>query len=148
METNKSKMGPSLAEVAQRLERWRKQRGGHGRRIPEELWSAIVEAAKAEDIGTTVRVLGVKKEQLERRLVGHQGAAGSNAAAIGSRSRIPAGGSAGFVEVDSQRVFSGGQMTVRLTNRAGERVEIALSGTMAEAMEMVQALWGRERCSS
>lgn len=142
MEMKKSKMNPGLAEVAQRLERWRRLHGGHGRRIPEELWTAIVATATTEEVGAAARALGVKKEQLERRLARQQEA---EVVGIAGGSRSPSGHSQSFVEVDSQRVFSGGQMTVRLTSREGEQVEIALPGTMTDAMVMVQALWSRER---
>ena len=136
-----SKMKPALAGVAQRLERWRERHGGHGRRIPEELWSAIVEAARAEGVGVTARTLGVKREQLVRRL-SRQLEVSAEATATTSGQSHPSR-SVSFVEVDSQRVFSSGQMTVRMTSPGGERVEIALPGTMADAMEMVQALWSR-----
>ncbi len=51
--------------------------------------------------------------------------------------------SAGFVEVDAQRVFSRGQMLVRLTSRDGEQLEIALEGGVADVTAVARAFWSR-----
>ena len=48
-----------------------------------------------------------------------------------------------FVEMDAERVFSRGQMQVRLTNRDGEQLEIALEGGAADVMTVARAFWSR-----
>ena len=45
--------------------------------------------------------------------------------------------------MDAERVFSRGQMQVRLTNRDGEQLEIALEGGAADVMTVARAFWSR-----
>jgi hypothetical protein len=43
--------GPGqLESLSERLEHWRDQHGGRGRRIPDELWAEAMEVAKEEGV--------------------------------------------------------------------------------------------------
>jgi hypothetical protein len=50
--------------LRERLERWREQHGGRGRRIPDELWAEAMEVAEKEGVERTAGVLRLEHERL------------------------------------------------------------------------------------
>lgn len=130
--------GEQLGSVQKRLARWRAEHGGRGRPIPEALWVAAAAVATAEGVEATARALDVDRARLWRR-VNRSAPSAVGAAKASMRS------AASFVEVDAERVFSRGQMLVRLTNREGEQLEIALEGGTADVTAVARAFWGRAR---
>jgi hypothetical protein len=58
---------PQLDGARQRLERWRKEHGGTGRAIPEELWDEAARVAREEGIAETARALRLDRYRLARR---------------------------------------------------------------------------------
>lgn len=134
----REKRREQLGRVQKRLARWRARHGGRGRPIPEALWAAAAAVAAAEGVEATARALDVDQARLSRRM--KRSAPGS----IGApKPSLPA--TASFVEVDAERVFSRGQMLVRLTNRDGEQLEIALEGGAADVTAVARAFWSRAR---
>lgn len=127
-----------LGRVQKRLARWRAQRGGRGRPIPEALWAAAAEVAAVDGVEATARALDVDRARLSRRVKQ------SPPRAVGAPNASLAA-TASFVEVDAERVFSRGQMLVRLTNRDGEHLEIALEGGAADVTTVARAFWSRTR---
>jgi hypothetical protein len=132
----REKSGEQLVRVQKQLARWRAVHGGRGRPIPAALWAAAAEVASTEGVEATARALNVDRARLLRRVKG------SPPRSVGVR-RAPLPASAGFVEVDAARVFSRGQMLVRLTNREGEQLEIALEGGAADVATVARAFWSR-----
>lgn len=126
-----------LARVRKQLARWRARHGGRGRPIPTTLWAAAAEVASAEGVDATARALGVDRARLLRRMMGS-----APPSSVGVPS-APLHATAGFVEVDAARVFSRGQMLVRLTSRDGEQLEIALEGGAADVATVARAFWSR-----
>ena len=123
-----------LGRVQKKLQHWRSQHGGRGRALPQELWAAAVEVAVVEGVEVTARALGVKHERL-RELVARSGAGWAAAAEHAAAS------SAAFVEVDAQRVFTRGQMVVRVSGRDGAQLEITLEGGTADVASLVRTFW-------
>lgn len=127
-----------LEQVQKRLARWRARHGGRGRPIPDALWAAAATVASTVGVDATARALDVDRARLSRRV---KRSPSSSVAA--SKASSPSGAS--FVEVDAERVFSRGQMLVRLTNRDGEQLEIALEGGTADVTAVARAFWSRSR---
>jgi hypothetical protein len=127
-----------LGRVQRQLGQWRAQHGGRGRRIPDALWAAAAAVASKEGVEATARALTVDRARLCRRMEGPPASAAATA-------KSPLHSRARFVEVDAGRVFSRGQILVRLTNREGEQLEIGLDGGAADAVAVASAFW--DRCS-
>jgi hypothetical protein len=125
-----------LEQVQKRLARWRARHGGRGRPIPDALWAAAATVASTVGVDATARALDVDRARLSRRV---KRLPSSSVAT--PKASSPA--SASFVEVDAERVFSRGQMLVRLTNRDGEQLEIALEGGAADVTAVARAFWSR-----
>lgn len=104
-----------LNGLQRRLTRWREMHGGRGRRLPEALWEAAVDLARAGDAGAVARVLRLHAVSLRRRL----GVEGRRDGAI--HRRRPA-----FVEVAPVAALAG---------RTGCRVEVVGIGGVRIAMD-------------
>ena len=134
--SEREKSREQLVRVQKQLARWRAQHGGRGRPIPAALWAAAAEVASTEGVEATARALDVDRARLLRRVK----CAPPSSVGV-RRGPLPTG--AGFVEVDAARVFSRGQMLVRLTNRDGEQLEIALEGGAADVATVARGFWSR-----
>jgi len=95
--------------------------------------------ASSAGVEATARALDVERVRLSR-YVRRCSPSGSVDAA---KAPLPSSGS--FVDLDAARVFSRGQMLVRLTNRDGEQLEIALTGGASDVAAVAQAFWSRAR---
>ncbi len=126
-----------LGRVQKELSEWRGQYGGRGRPIPEELWCAAAEVAAVEGVDVTARALGVDRERLSRRVA-------RSCAPLADAPKQTALSKA-FVEVDAQRVFSRGQVLVRLMGRDGEQVEFAFDAGTVDVAAVAQTFWSRVR---
>lgn len=126
-----------LVRLQKELARWRARHGGRGRSIPAALWAAAAEVATTAGLDATARALEVDRSRLLRRMKG----APPPRSVVVRKAALPP--TAGFVEVDAARVFSRGQMLVRLTNRDGEQLEIALEGGAGDVATVARAFWSR-----
>jgi hypothetical protein len=126
-----------LAEVQQRLQRWRQQHGGPGRPIPEEFWSEAVGLARVFGAGVTARALGVDRERLERR--------SESGAALSRGSATPDG----FLEVDTRRLLgpahAHAHAVLRLERPDGHRLELELDASCPalDVVALARAFWAR-----
>ncbi len=57
-----------LEVTRERLDRWRREQGGKGRWIPEELWKEAVDAAQSNGIESTARALRLNVDRLRERM--------------------------------------------------------------------------------
>jgi hypothetical protein len=135
--SEREKSREQLFRVQKQLAQWRARYGGRGRPIPATLWAAAAEVASTEGVDATARALDVDRARLLRRMMG---SARPNSVVV---PKAPLRATAGFVEVDAARVFSRGQMLVRLTSRDGEQLEIALEGGAADVATVARAFWSR-----
>jgi hypothetical protein len=92
--------------------------------------------ASSEGVEATARALAVDRARLLRRVECPQ-------ASSAGRRKEPLGSTTSFVELDAKRVFSRGQMLVRVTNREGEQLEIALEGGAADVVTVARTFWDR-----
>ncbi len=121
------------SSTRQRLERWRRQHGGPGRPIPEELWHEAVELARVEGVGATAKALRLDRRRLTARMseMGGQETGGIEA---------------GFVEVETGGMWLSGQTIVRLEGPDGERLQVEVNGpTPVDLVGLAQAFWSRQR---
>jgi hypothetical protein len=128
--------GDRLAQVRDRLARWRGAHGGRGVRIPEEMWAEVVEVARVEGIEATARMLHLDHARLAARMT----AAGTT----GGEAPTEAGG--GFVELDAGRLGLSPRTVIRFHGRDGERLEVELAaGAAIDLAALAEAFWRRGR---
>jgi hypothetical protein len=124
-----------LGRTRRRLERWRRQYGGPGRPIPDELWDEAVVIARVEGVDATARALRLDRGRLERRMA-------SSGSALDAMGRT----SDGFVEIDARGLCAAGQTVVRLEGRDGERLQIEWSSAGAlDVAALIRAFGSRPR---
>ncbi|MBI4020718.1 MAG: hypothetical protein HY369_00580 [Candidatus Aenigmarchaeota archaeon] len=142
-----------LKGLRQRVEAWRKQGGGRGARIPEELWNGAVLLARVEGIWATAQALRFNYNLLRDRVLRAEGgerAEGRMPAEVirvGQRERARRGGRGegtggpSFVELAMDPLDGGKKTVIEVTGRHGDRMRIE----MASAVDLVGLL--RTLCS-
>jgi len=113
-----SELPGGLEKTRQRFERWRQKRP-MGRRIPDSLWAAAVEAAESCGIGRTAKVLRLDYNSLKRRLEENL-----TARVRGSEGEPKAA----FVELAVPAAAASRECTVELEDGAGAKMRIHLRG--------------------
>ena len=125
-----------LAEVRDRLARWRAKHGGRGIRIPEAMWAEVVEVAQVEGVEATARALQLDPARLAARMTGAGTASGE----------MPAEASGGFVELDAGRLGLSPRTVIRFQGQDGERLEVELAaGAVIDLAALAEAFWRRGR---
>lgn len=125
-----------LAEVRDRLARWRAKHGGRGIRIPEAMWAEVVEVAQVEGVEATARALQLDPARLAARMTGARTASGEMAAKA----------SGGFVELDAGRLGLSPRTVLRFQGKDGERLEVELAaGAAIDLATLAEAFWRRGR---
>ena len=118
---------PTIEEVVSRFEQWRQTRQGKAH-IPDELWSAAIEAARRDGVNRTAAALHLDGGKLKRRMVA--------AGAVASKAEPPA-----FVEFMAAATTGQAEYTIELEGRNG-RLRIHCKGaTAANLAELSRALW-------
>ena len=121
-----------LAQVHDRLARWRAEHGGRGIRVPEAMWAEVVEVARVEGVEATARALHLDPARLAVRMT----AAGE----------MPAETGGGFVELDGGRLGLSPRTVIRFHGRDGERLEVELAaGAVIDLAALGEAFWRRGR---
>jgi hypothetical protein len=117
----------SLEEAVRRFEEWRTNRSGKAR-IPAELWSVAVEAARREGINRTARALHVAWDDLKRRM--------ASTGEVPQQPRSPA-----FVELVASEAKSVSECTLEVEGRRG-KLRIQLKGASAfDLATLSRELW-------
>jgi hypothetical protein len=128
--------GDRLAQVRDRLVRWRTKHGGRGIRIPEAMWAEVVEVARVEGVEATAHALHLAPARLTARMTRAGTAPGEMAAEA----------SAGFVELDAGRLGLSSRTVIRFHGRDGEQLEIELApGAAIDLAALAEAFWRRGR---
>lgn len=105
----------SLEATRERLEMWRREHGGKGHWIPDELWMEAVGAAQSSGIETTARVLRLNAGRLRdrmRRSEGGECGPGREEAAM-------------FVELGA---LGGFRSVIETVGKDGQRMRIEITG--------------------
>ncbi len=128
--------GDRLAQVRDRLARWRAKHGGRGIRVPEAMWAEVVEVARVEGVEATARALHLAPTRLAARMT----AAGTPAG------EMVAEASGGFVELDAGRLGLSPRTVIRFQGQDGERLEVELAaGAVIDLAALAEAFWRRGR---
>lgn len=109
----------SLEEARRQFKRWRKRRPHSRSRIPEDLWSMAVEAAREHGVYRTSQALVLDYTHLKDRLA---------QAADTASSRVSEPGE-GFVELVGPSWGMASRCLVELSAPSGAKMRIELSGT-------------------
>jgi hypothetical protein len=131
---------PQIDGARQRLERWRREHGGTGRAIPEELWDEAARVAQAEGIAETARALRLDRYRLARRA--------EVEAETDVEVEADASTGAGFVELSASRLClsAPARTVVRLEGRDGERVTVEFDDEpRVDVVALSKAFWSRGR---
>lgn len=124
-----------MVEAQKHLEKWRKNGGGQGVRIPDELWREAVDLARAEGIYATAQALRLDYNGLKRRLTSTQD----------SYHSLPDPARASFVELRMEPSVSGSKTVVELVSRAGDRLRIEVMGhTGIDVVRLAQEVLRRD----
>ena len=125
-----------LAQVRDRLARWRAEHGGRGIRVPEVMWTEVVEVARVEGVEATARALHLDPTRLASRMTAAGTVVGEKPAEMGG----------GFVELDAGRLGLPPRTVVRFHGRDGERLEVELAaGAVIDVAALAEAFWRRGR---
>ena len=110
-----------LENVWRRFERWRRSRT-RGRRIPEALWAAAVEAAREYGASRTASVLRINYETLKRRLQQQRSETGE----VAKLGELP-----GFIELALPARGMVGECILELEDVDGAKMRVHLKGLEA-----------------
>ena len=125
-----------FAQVRDRLARWRAKHGGRGIRVPEAIWSQVVEVARAEGVEATACALQLDPARLAVRMTAAGTAAGKMPTEVGG----------GFVELDAGRLGLSPRTVIRFQGQDGERLEVELAaGAVIDLAALAEAFWRRGR---
>ena len=131
MNSKSKELESKIEPVRSQLEAWRRSRK-KGERIPEPLWQAMGELARAFGVGRMARVLGVGYHALKER-AGGPGRPVETSAAV-------------FVELPLSGAGPQSECVVELEDGRGAKMTLRLGlGSETQVLSMVQAFWGRER---
>lgn len=124
--------GGALRSLRQRLDRWRREHGGRGKRIPAVLWTEAGCVARAQGLAATARALGLRVQRLrEHAEVSEESVAG--------RVPVPA-----FVELTGTGTLGASRAVVELVGVEGQQMRIHLVGaSTAELVSLAEAFWSR-----
>ena len=135
---------PDMRKVYQRLQRWR---SSHARRvpIPEPLWAAAGELARAHGINSTAKALHLEYGKLRQRA---ESAGAAKKRVMKARSAVPHRVSPSapptFMELITPRPGSAASAVVELEGPRG-RMRIELKGVAREELvALSRALWDGE----
>ena len=121
-----------LIALRRRVEGWRREGGGRGSRIPEEMWAEAVSVSRTAGLYATARALRFNYENLRMRAI---------AARKGPR---PSKQVMEFVALPMPPLPSGLKVQIDLAAGDGEQMRIELSGGSAmEVVALAHALWRR-----
>ena len=121
-----------LSVLRERVERWRRQRGGKRTRIPEALWKAAVGVARVEGVHATCQALRFNYYSLKDRV---------DTAESGEQKEPPA--AVAFVDLGRGPLGGGATTVVELVGRGGDRMRLDVSGPV-DVVGLAQAFWSRE----
>ena len=120
-----------LAAVQRRLQQWRGQ-PTKGRRIPEALWKAAVEAAQEFGLHPTAKALGLDYYSLKHRLD-----------EIVADAAVPSTPSNSFVELVPPLAANTPECLLELEDASGTKMRLHCKGlTAADLTALSRSVWG------
>lgn len=126
-------LAEGMAATRGRIEDWRENGGGQGKRMPDALWREAVDLALVEGLYATSRKLGIDYSRLKDRLPKSKTMARANKL-----------GMAGFVEVALPSApVETSKAVVEFVGNHGRRMRIEMTGAV-DVAGLMQAFWRSE----
>lgn len=128
-----------LAQLFERVGRWRASRENAKSRVPEELWSQAVEVARVDGVWATSKALRFNYCNLQRRLASAPKVRGKGA------SIEPV--STQFVEIPASTIATrctDAKVVVELLGPRNDRMRIEADPRALDVVALVRAFWSRE----
>jgi len=129
-----------LAQLCERVEQWRSSRESPKSRVPEVLWSEVVEVARVDGVWTTSKALRFNYADLQRRL--------ASAPRVRARgASIEPRAISEFVEIRASAIAARGTDTkviVELFGARDDRMRIEADPRALDVAALVRAFWSRE----
>ena len=121
--------GGALRALRQRLDGWRREHGGRGKRIPETLWLEAGRVARAQGFAATALALGLRVERLRE---------------YAEEPMAHDRGEPAFVELTGMGSVGASRAVVELVGGEGRQMRIHLTGaSTAELVGLADAFWSR-----
>ena len=125
----------AMVKAREHVDRWRREHGGPGVRIPEDLWNEAVGVARVDGLSRTARALGLDHGRLKAR------ASCSVAEGEGISDR-PRG--ATFVEMGIGALGSS-RTVVEFVGQDGDRMRIDVTGPSGvDVVGLSREFWSRQ----
>jgi hypothetical protein len=132
MKTESKPFLSGVGPVRRQLQAWRRTRK-HRERIPENLWQAMAELARAFGVSRVARALRVEYYALKERVQG------------GEQSPRSKENHASFVELPMPAPTQQSDCLVELEDGLGAKMTLRLApGSGTEVLSLVQAFWRRQ----
>ena len=127
-----------LAQMFERVERWRASRESLRSRVPEELWSQAVEVARVDGVWATSKALRFNYCNLQRRLASAPKARGASIEPVATE----------FVEIPRSAIATlpsaDAKVIVELVGPRNDRMRIEADPRALDVAALVRAFWSRE----
>ena len=117
MNKNTTNMHPTLEEVRNKLEHWRKIKRNHREPIPKDLWQAAAEIARKHSINQVSKALHLSYADLKNRVYGPSISKHKNKQKPSS-----------FVKLEYTHPLSVAETTLEMENKKGQRIKICFKG--------------------
>ena len=114
MNKNTTNMHPTLEEVRNKLEHWRKIKRNHREPIPKDLWQAAAEIARKHSINQVSKALHLSYADLKNRVYGPSISKHKNKQKPSS-----------FVELECAQPFLMQETTLEMENPKGSRLKVS-----------------------
>jgi hypothetical protein len=114
MEKDSPAVNPAIEEVRQRLDSWRKTKKNHHEPIPEDLWQAAADLARAHSVNSVSKALRLSYTDLKDHACGH------------TKSRTKKRKRSSFVEIEPMVPSPFQEVTMEMENTKGSKVKISL----------------------
>ena len=119
----------NVDQAKHRFGEWRENRK-HGEHIPEVLWAAAIDLAKAHGVERIACELRIDHDRLKKRLLGASGAMRMQ------------GAEAGFVELFAPQAVGMGECVVELSNARGAKMRVQFQGgDMSGLAGLMNTFW-------
>jgi hypothetical protein len=116
MDKNIPTTQPTLEEVRDELEHWRKIKRNHREPIPKDLWQAAADLARKHSVKTVSKALRLRYTDLKERVFGRPNPKSKH-------NKRPS-----FVEIGCAQPFPGPEAILEMENPKGSRLGICFKG--------------------
>jgi len=118
MNENSLSIQPTLDEVKNQLENWRKNKKNHREPIPKKLWQTAADLARKHSINEVSKALRLSYADLKERVYGHSILKHKTKEKLAS-----------FIELKCNSSLSEQETTVDIENKKGCKMRICLKGS-------------------